>query len=1164
MSRAVYRTMARIWLVGILLAMPLLASSAELADKPLFVGSKVQPNVMFVIDDSGSMDREYMPDGIGGYSDDGRGRCLDWERNSYGWRYCVEWEYGRGSGQGVENQWYYSTRVNTVYFNPNRPYEPPLKPGAENNDDRMPDARFTNAWANGYRDFYSRRRRGTTKRGLQDDFRHSGETFRESGAFYYQFDGSVEGCDSNPKQNKCYTYVEVNGESDELKQKFANWYSYYRTRMFSARAAIGEGFKQLGEDVRLGWGSINSRSNSTDGTSQRTVTQGVRPYGAHRESFYDFLYEVEPDGGTPLLSALDGAGQYYQKNDGAWAADPTSSNSELRECRQSNTILMTDGFWSERRQRGTPEPGNEDGTEGDLIENDDTGDSYQYEPHGFWSDDTSDTLADVAMHYWKRDLREKLDNYVPNSKENPAFWQHMVTHGVGLGVQGEFDDQKVLDELASLSGDDENDPVPEAELASYDWPDPVNVGQSSPAKIDDLLHASVNTRGQFFSTTDVETFGDQMAELLADIESEVASSSGVSFDVATLQEEALTFAASFDPANWSGDIQALPIERQNDGDVTFPDRFDQGVWSAAKRLDERDLANNDRVIITATGGTGKPFTWKNLNSDQQADLQAGVGDDAKALLAFLRGNRASEGTTFRERGSRLGDIVNSTPAYVGDPEAGWPDVPPYAPSDASYSDFAAQKKGRTPVIYAGANDGMLHGFKATESGGEELLAYVPEYLYSDKQGEGLHTLANPDYEHRYYVDLPPRTQDVHVNGEWRTVLLGGSRTGANGIFALDVTDPDSFSEANASDIALWEFSDSDDSRLGRITQAPIVSLADWSGQGDNTDVRWTVFLPNGYKSGSDTTGFFMLDLEGGIKNGWSDQNRQFVEFDAGAAATGLSSLAVLDTDSDGIADRVYAGDLEGNLWAASGQKEWGSIYTLGNGNKGDPEPLFSTPNKQGEPQPITAAPRVTRTPLDGVDSDDEDFLILFGTGQYEFNGDASDDQQQSFYAVRDNGTGGLGRKGLVKRTVSETTSQGRKIRKSSGTAVDYKNKYGWYLDLPDSFERITTSADTRGDTVFVNSLIPDVNPCAQGGQGWLMAFGLDGQTPEERAFLDFDQPIAGYQVGALPNDSEVLSGGEEDYRVTTLSDGTLDVGSIPPSSAEVEGLGRRGWHELLQ
>ncbi|WP_158223113.1 pilus assembly protein [Halovibrio salipaludis] len=1161
MNGAMCRKIARNWLVGLFLMVPLLASGADLANKPLFVGSKVQPNVMFVIDDSGSMGWSFMPDEIQYDASNGRGDCV---RSNWWEEGCQEWEYPESSGERVENQWYYSARVNSVYFDPDRPYNPPLKPDAENSDDRMPDADYTNAWVDGYKDFYNENG-GTTKRGLQDDFRHSGTTFQESGAFYYEFDGTVEGCEDNPKQNKCYTYVEMNTQPEPLKQKFANWYSYYRTRMFSARAAIGEGFEQLGDEVRLGWGSINTASNSVDGTNQRTVTQGVRPYGSHRESFYDFLYdEVEPDGGTPLLSALDGAGQYYEQNDRSWAADPASGDSELRECRQSNTILMTDGFWSERYQSGTPQPGNLDGTEGELIENEASGDSYKYEPHGFWSDDTGNTLADVAMNYWRRDIREDLDDFVPDSKKNPAFWQHMVTHGVGLGVEGTFDDQEVLDELASLSGNENRDPVPESELASYDWPDPVNVAQGSPAKIDDLLHASVNTRGQFFSTSDVETFGSQMANLLTEIESEAASSSGVSFDVATLQEEALTFAASFDPASWSGDIQALSIERQDDGDVTFPDRFDQGVWSAAARLDERNLESNGRTIITATGGAGKPFAWDELNSDQQADLQAGVGDDPEELLAFLRGDRSQESTTFRERGSRLGDIVNSTPAYVGDPEAGWPDVPPYAPSESPYSDFAAEKEGRTPVIYAGANDGMLHGFKATENGGEELLAYVPEYLYSDEQGEGLHALADPDYEHRYYVDLSPRTQDVYVDGEWRTVLLGGSRTGANGIFALDVTDPSNFSEANADDIALWEFSDSDDNRMGRITQAPIVSLADWGGQGNNTDVRWTVFLPNGYKSGSDTTGFFMLDLEGGIENGWSDENRQFVEFDSGDGATGLSSMAVLDTDSDGIADRIYAGDLEGNLWAASGQNEWGSVYTSGNGNNATPQPLFSTPSRQGKPQPITAAPRVTRTPVASVDSDDEDFLVLFGTGQYEFNGDASDDQQQSFYAVRDNGSGGLSRNGLVERTVSETTSEGRNIRQSSGNPVDYTNKHGWYLDLPDRFERITTSADTRGDTVFVNSMIPDVNPCAQGGKGWLMAFGLDGQTPEERAFLDFEQPIAGYQVGALPNDSEVLSGGEEDYRVTTLSDGTLDVGGIPPSSADVEGLGRRGWRELLQ
>ncbi|MEQ6886210.1 PilC/PilY family type IV pilus protein [Salicola sp. Rm-C-2C1-2] len=1182
------------WLSGIGLALllwPSLIVGAELVDKPLFVGSKVQPNIMFLMDDSGSMQFEYMPNEISSAFGEYVYRspwdvgssvydCGDGDLVNLNGDFRCRLERAVSSGKEVENQWYFSSKENTVYFDPDpeKEYRPPLKPNAEDDDDRMPDARYDNAWKNGYQDYFAEG--GTTKDDLRDDFEHSGVTFDESGAFYYEFDGDEEGCESDPRQNKCYNYVAVNDTSadSDVRQRFANWYAYYRTRRYTARAAISEGFDRLGEKARLGWGTINTRSfqaGNVDGTRQEAVIQGVRPYGqSHRKTFYDFLYTVDANGGTPLRRALNGAGRYYEKNDRSWADDPSSSTSELRECRQSNTILMTDGFWSSN-QPGRPLPGDIDSEAGELIQNTAAGDSYRYQANDFWSDSEGNTLADVAMDYWKRDIRSGLDNFVPSSKLNPAFWQHMVTHGVGLGVDGTLDADSVVDELQKLDPtDEEQEPLTEADLKDVNWPDPVAAGNGSPERIDDLLHAAMNSRGSFFSTSRVDEFAQEMGGLLKEIESEAASSSGVSFDVATIKEDALTFAASFDPASWSGDIQALPIIKEKDGDFTFPDTLDGGIWSAADQLDKPGFTNLDRTIITGSDGEGIAFRWDKLDSAQKADLEAGPGDNPQALLDFLRGARKQEGSMFRERASRLGDVVNSTPSYVGAPNAGWPDQEPYAPKNSPYSDFEFDQKDRTPVIYAGANDGMLHGFKATEDGGEEVLAYIPEYLYSDQPNQGLHALADPAYQHQYYVDLPPRTQDVYVDGEWRTILIGGSRTGASGIFALDVTDPAEFSESNATDIALWEFSDADDERLGRITQAPIITPAAWGNNGQ--DVRWTVFLPNGYKSGSQSTGFFMLDFEAGIQDGWSKKAVNYVEFDTGFGATGLSPLKVLDTDADGIADRVYAGDLEGNLWAASSRNGWGSVYSSGKGGNATPQPLFKARDGKGNAQPITAAPAVTRTPLPNVSANDDDFLVVLGTGEYEFEGAPQDDQTQSVYAVRDQGESGLDRDALVSRafTTSEESKEGEdgnvKVRQSNGDKMDYNSNEGWYIDLPKQFERVTTAASIRRvktssgvrQVAFINSMIPDVNPCAQGGRGWLMAFGIDGRTPQTPVFLEFDKPIVGYQVGGLPNESETVGGGDKDYRTTTLSDGSLEGTPISPNSADVNW--RLGWRELIQ
>src|SRR5690606_34611809 len=147
---------------------------------------------------------------------------------------------------------------------------------------------------------------------------------------------------------------------------------------------------------------------------------------------------------------------------------------------------------------------------------------------------------------------------------------------------------------------------------------------------------------------------------------------------------------------------------------------------------------------------------------------------------------------------------------------------------------------------------------------------VPEFISSSAADQGLHFLTDPDYQHRYYVDLSPVVTDVYIQGaaagsveDWRTVLIGGARTGGKGIFALDITSPDTFA-TSATDIPLWEFTSDDDPRMGYLIEPPTVGLAYWGKNG--ADPRWTAFVPNGYNSSTQTTGFFMLDLEGGLED----------------------------------------------------------------------------------------------------------------------------------------------------------------------------------------------------------------------------------------------------------------------------------------------------------
>lgn len=1125
------------WFVGTLaglLVLPTAGYSArpDLAQEPLFIGSAVAPNLLFIIDDSGSMGRDYMPDNLSGF---GTIDSTDGGSNQ--------------NGANAYYPYYFSSRVNKIWYNPDVDYLPPLKADGTG---RMDNSSYSAAPINGYVT-------NSSKRDLNNEFRTSTYSFIEGGGFYWQFD-STDACEQDPLDSACYTFVSVNDLSAEEQTNFANWFSYYNTRMKASRAGISEAFYDLPPAFRLGWGRLNYDNENTntidDADGVRAVESGVREFSsARRQSFLTWLYGVPDSGNTPLRRALEGAGKYYEGSSRAWSDNPAVDVSEtnpVRECRLSYTILMSDGYYNGSNP-GSSVQGADD-SDGSAISND-LGDSFTYIASDPFTDGLTEsrTLADVAMYFWKRDLQSTIDNYVPTSETNPAFWQHMVTYTVGLGVTGTVDPESAFEAI-----DDGT---------NVDWWG----GSSDEDKVNDMLHAAVNGRGGFFSAADPKTFATELSGTVGEIVGEAGSSTAVEFDVSSFQEGALIFSSQFDPNGWTGDLKAVELGGEDTPVVPdIEDAIDAGNgWSAGDLLDERDIGTNDRVIITYGDGSATPFLWDDLTDAQKNDLRYGAVTDtvAEQRLNFIRGDRSLEDTTeFRKRGSRLGSIVNSSPEFVGAPRAIWPDSDPFGESSERFSDFAETNKDRSPVVYVGSNDGMLHGFSATKDGGQEVLAYIPEFVYnSTADNAGLHFLTDPAYQHRYYVDLEVRQQDIYTKGKrangnltndtaWRSVIVGGGRAGAKGIFALDVTDPSSFSESNAESIVLWEFTASNDNKLGYVTQAPIIGMAKWG----SSDIRWTAFVSNGYNSSEDSTGFFMLDIEGGMDGTWESDEVRYVEFDSDG--DGLSPLSAFDTTGDYLIDRIYAGDLDGKLWVADGTNgSWGSAYS----NASGPQPLFTAASNQ----PITAAP-VAAANKDAVRAGNEpNLMIFFGTGQYLESDDVTSTNTQSVYGIWDKGVAGLTRSTLKPRTLEEATldlegGATAEVRYSNGDALDFSEINGWYADLDISGERAVVSPQVRGEFLYLNTIIPDQNPCLGGGSGWILAFGLDGRTPESRAFLDFSQIVTGYKINSMPNQSTILG----NFRFTPGSDGDepVDVVEIPPLSGAVTNAGRRGWNELVE
>lgn len=1071
-------------------------ADVDVANIPLSLSADAPPNLMFIIDDSGSMNFEFIPDSINDYSSAPRTRP------------CWGCSYQR-LGENVTYQYYYSPKVNFSYYDPDVTYEPPFKPDGSG---RMNPSSYTSAWEDGYAKTGSINLSNSFQirwADLNNDYtgiNNQGSYSFDNGGFYYKYApsaGDLASCDGDPEQNKCYQYVSINNASEDEKQNFANWYSYYRSRLFAARASIGEAFDSLSPVVRLGWGAINLHSNGTtvDGASNlRAVTQGVRSYDdSYRTTFYNWLYSKSASGSTPLRRALEGAGRYFEQSSAAWSNDPDNpSSNEMLECRQSFTILMTDGLWS--GSDPIYASGNVDDTDGPLITNPDGAD-YQYkkgtEP---FSDDQSSTLADVAMHYWKRDLRSDMENRVPVSARNPAFWQHMVTYGVGFGVEGT---QGITPELAFNA------------IATGD-----NVGWGSTStakgKIDDLLHAAVNSRGGSFNASDPKTLSTELAGLLSDIVGRVEqSTTSAAASSAVFRQGALAYSAGFRSTDWSGAVQAAQI-------MTGGGRG-KLIWDAERQLHMmvENTGHGARNLYTNDGSGGVALnSLSSLSATQQAALNTALDGTNDGLGAdridWLRGDNSANGS-FRDRefqpeGSTqtflrlIGDIIGSNPQYAGKTNFGYRRLP--GTEGSSYGVFRASQdyRDRPDIIYVGANDGFLHAFHSLT--GEELFAYMPGHFLEPEDGNShaaINELMDPQYDHRYYVDGTPAITDAYIDGQWRTILVGTTGVGGKTVFALDVTDPESFS---ASDV-LWEFTH-DELGYG-VSDASIVRL---------TNGTWAAVFGNGYNSNSHGSSLFVLNLENG-----NLIQRISAGTGTDAEPNGMSAPVVMADRTEGNAIRAYAGDLQGNLWR----------FDLDAGTMTSTL-LFEATDDNDDPQPITAAPKLAYVPQ----GSNSEVMVVFGTGSYFRVSDSGDNQYQSLYGIADDGTkSNLDRDNLQGQTITESTksyivqadgsteTQTMDVRTLSDNPLGNTDD-GWVVDLDTvSGERVVSPAAFPSGypvtRVRFSTLIPENNGCSSGMDGYLMDIDLVTGGKTQNTVFDLNRD-GEFDAGDAAAGSQIVNG----------------------------------------
>ncbi len=711
-----------------------------------------------------------------------------------------------------------------------------------------------------------------------------------------------------------------------------------------------------------------------------------------------------------------------------------------------------------------------------------------------YADSYSGTLADISMKYY-RELR--TGGRVPvnpgcGQPGSPAWLDcntawHMNTYAVTLGTRG------TIFGVSHFNRED-------AYRSPPPWPQP-NI-QRHPYMIDDLYHATINGRGEMLNAEDTASIQRQLRQIIDTIVAQTGSGGGVSLNTFKLSTQSRVFYARFDSDVWAGDLLAYPIG--TDGIDQTP------VWRASAALPSA----MSRRIFTVSGGNAREFLYSALSPLDQAALVSA------AVVDYLRGDRSQEiqnGGVFRNRPSNnvLGDIAHFTPVYLRE----------------------------NNTVFVGTNAGMLHAFDAET--GREHFAFVPSQLLPR-----LVSLTSPAYQHDYFVDGQAAiTSKIDTHG--RNFLVVTLGRGGKGLFALDVTHPDT---ASGTELVKWENYGTSDSDMGHILGQPVIAKM------NNGD--WAVVTGNGYGSVSQKSVLYIYRLSDGAV---------LKKFDTGVGGNnGMSPPSVIDVDGDGRIDYIYAGDLKGNVWRIdatdANPNQWKFLDLHGSQAK----PFFSAANSTGVAQPITAPIAPVVNPLNGQR------MLLFGTGSYFRLGDPTDTSTQSWYGLVDGNTAIAGRTELTARAIqSEGFYDSKPVRTFTRAAAgDLTGKKGWYLDFTGGVgERIagqTVIADTPlGRVALSSSLIPSSDPCIPGGRGYLNVIdpftggGLTGGVLDVNENRNFeDDKLGGLYIGSvdlgvgMPNKPELTDG-------RVVVPGTQGMDSLPLRQVK-PALGRLNWREIIR
>ncbi len=682
-----------------------------------------------------------------------------------------------------------------------------------------------------------------------------------------------------------------------------------------------------------------------------------------------------------------------------------------------------------------------------------------------------------------------------------------------------------------------------------------------------LRDTAINGDGAYFSVNTTDQLAETMVTAVEEIILRNATFTAASVPTSRSVFGDGFYTAFFEPRPsgelYRGHLQAYRIDddfgivgKDNKSALDpltgrFVEPRDTFFWDAQETLKD---PNNTRKIYFTPPNPGSdpndfvPDNWALVDLGvTDADLTLYPNDPAdpfadkealsRALVSYVQGrdafdeDRDTDKTELRD--TVLGDIFHSNPQLVGQAQLLLAAEPGYG-KIGDPSSFVEKYSEREKILYAGANDGMLHAFGAGEfktgdnpatltikeaayytvGDGIEDFGYVPRIVQKNLKKLPL-TGAKP-----YFVDgqitvadawFPSDGADIQKQTvEWTSVLVSGLRNGGRGYFALDVTDPTALGTSDPHGPYprfLWEF-DGSTEPLGRTWSKAVITRVklkdsfsgDYCGPEDgdgnagvspgNCREQWVAIFGGGYLEQGDPniSDQFLTDPN---DPNWEDASKAIfmVALDTGKVLARAayddsdaqlknmkfsfpSEPAVLDIDFDGFADLVYIGDTGGQMW------KWDISKVGERPSSTDPVPLSTWP--VGRFFTATAGSNGHRrnffTPPSASLVSGK-LVLAFGTGErthldYETTTDVDENQ---FYVVRDDtptGTGSIPTLPYDQDNLTEVTTEF-----NDPDTTDQ----GFYFDGGED-EKFVSDSIIFGGFVITASYTPDLSVATGGGQ----------------------------------------------------------------------------------